>query len=116
MKLTFNKDKKSFTFELDFDKFGEGSFNFVDVICKDLEIVDVTIQFEDVWTTQHIGEIEIDYILNEDEWQQLESEVKRQILEDTFDFNAHEFMSQEDQLKWNEWERQQIQQANEDKF
>lgn len=116
MKLTFNKDKQSFTFELDFDKFGEGSFNFVDVICKDLEIVDVTIQFEDVWTTQHIGEIEIDYILNEDEWQQLETEVKRQILEDTFEFNAHEFMSQEDQWKWNEWERQQIQQANEDKF
>lgn len=116
MKVTFDKNKKWFTFEFDFDKFGEGSFNFVDVKCLDHDIVDVTIQFEDVWTTQHIGEIEIDYILNEDEWQQLENEVKRQILEDTFEFGAHEFISSEDQWKWNEWQQQQIEQANEDKF
>ena len=116
MKVTFDKNKKNFTFEFDFDKFGEGSFNFVDVKCLEHDIVDVTIQFEDVWTTQQIGEIEIDYILNEDEWKELEREVKEQILEDTFGFDAHEFMSDEDQWKWNEWQQQQIEQANEDKF
>lgn len=116
MKVTFDKNKKWFTFEFDFDKIGEGSFNFMDVKCVDDDIVDVTIQFEDVWTTQHIGEIEIDYILNEDEWSQLESEVKAQILENPFDFDAHEFVSTEDQWKWNEYQQQQIEQANEDKI
>jgi hypothetical protein len=116
MKVTFDKNKKNFTFEFDFDKFGEGSFNFVDVKCLDHDIVDVTIQFENVWTTQHIGEIEIDYILNEQEWKELESEVKQQILEDTFGFDAHEFMSNEQRMWWYEWEQQQIELANEDKF
>ena len=116
MKVTFEKNKENFTFEFDFDKFGEGSFNFINVKCLDHDIVDVTIQFENVWTTQQIGEIEIDYILNEEEWKELESEVKRQILEEPFEFDAHEFMSDEDQWKWNEWQQQQIEQANEDKF
>jgi len=116
MKVTFDKNKKNFTFEFDFDKFGEGSFNFVDVKCLDHDIVDVTIQFEDVWTTQQIGEIEIDYILNEEEWKELEHEVKEQILEEPFEFDAHEFISSEDQWKRNEEQQQQIEQANEDKI
>jgi hypothetical protein len=116
MKVTFDNNHSSFTFEFDFDKFGEGSFSFVDVKCLDHDIVDVTIQFQDVWTTQHIGEIEIDYILNEQEWKELEHEVKRQILEEPFDFDAHEFMSDEERWKWHAWEQQQIEQSNEDKF
>jgi hypothetical protein len=116
MKVTFDNNHSSFTFEIDFDKFGEGSFSFVDVKCLDHDIVDVTIEFQDVWTTQHIGEIEIDYILTEEEWKELENEVKRQILEDTFAFDAHEFMSDEERWKWHAWEQQQIKQSNEDKF
>jgi hypothetical protein len=116
MKVTFDNNHSSFTFEIDFDKFGEGSFTFVDVKCLDHDIVDVTIQFQDVWTTQHIGEIEIDYILTEQEWKELEHEVKRQIIEDTFAFDAHEFMSDEERWKWHAWEQQQIQQSNEDKL
>ena len=116
MKVTFDKNHSSFTFELDFDKFGEGSFKFVDVKCLDHDIVDVTIEFENVWTTQHIGEIEIDYILNEEEWKELENEVKRQILEQPFDFDAHEYISDEDKWNWFKYEQQQIEQANEEKF
>jgi hypothetical protein len=116
MKVTFDNNHYSFTFEFDFDKFGEGSFSFTNVHCDDLEITDVDIELEDVWTTQQIGEIEIDYILNEDEWKELEHEVKRQILEDTFTFGAHEFISDEDKWNWYIHEQQQIQQANEDKF
>jgi hypothetical protein len=86
------------------------------VKCLDHDIVDVTIEFEDVWTTQHIGEIEIDYILNEAEWKELENEVKRQILEQPFDFDAHEYISHEERWKWHMHEQQQIQQANEEKF
>ena len=90
MKVTFDKNHSLFTFEFDFDKFGEGSFKFVDVICVDHDIVDVNIEFEDVWTTQHIGEIEIDYILNEDEWKELENEVKRQILQQDLEIARQE--------------------------
>ncbi len=116
MKVTFDNNHSSFEFEFDFDKFGEGSFSFVDVKCLDHDIVDVTIQFQDVWTSQHIADVEIDYILNEEEWKELENEVKRQILEDTFAFDAHEFMSDEERWKWHAWEQQQIEQSNEDKF
>ena len=65
---------------------------------------------------QHIGEIEIDYILNEQEWSQLYAEVKRQILDDPTSFDAHEFISDEDKWNWYLYEQQQIQQANEDKI
>jgi hypothetical protein len=116
MKVTFDNNHSSFEFEFDFDKFGEGSFSFVDVKYLDHDIVDVTIQFQDVCTSQHIADVEIDYILNEEEWKELEHEVKRQILEEPFDFDAHEFMSDEERWKWHAWEQQQIQQSNEDKF
>lgn len=116
MKVTFDKNKNYFNFELCFDIFGEGTFNFVEVTCKDHEIHDVDIQLEDVWTTQHIGEIEIDYILNEDEWKQLHAEVKQQILDDPYSFDAHEHISEEDRIKWYYYEQDQINRANEDKI
>jgi hypothetical protein len=116
MKVTFNNNNSFFTFELDYDKFGEGSFNFINVTCDDLEITDVDIELEDVWTTQHIGEIEIDYIMNEEEWSLLYAEVKRQILDDPTSFDAHEYISDEDKWNWFNYEQQQIEQANEDKF
>ncbi len=116
MKVTFDNNHSSFTFELDYDKFGEGSFNFINVTCDNLDITDVDIELEDVWTTQHIGEIEIDYILNEEEWSLLYAEVKRQILDDPTSFDAHEYISDEDKWNWFIYEQQQIEQANEDKF
>ncbi len=116
MKVTFDNNHSSFTFELDYDKFGEGSFNFINVTCDHLDITDVDIELEDVWTTQHIGEIEIDYILNEEEWSLLYAEVKRQILDDPTSFDAHEYISDEDKWNWFIYEQQQIEQANEDKF
>lgn len=116
MKVTFDKYHSSFTIEMEFDKFGEGSFTYKKVTCDNLDIIDVDIELQDVYMVQHIGEIEIDYILNEQEWSQLYAEIKRQILDDPTSFDAHEFISDEDKWNWYLYEQQQIQQANEDKI
>lgn len=116
MKVTFNKNKIWFEFEFDQDKFGEGSIQYTDVICKDMEIVDVEIEIHDVHTWQQAGEVEIEHIMSPDEWNELEKEIKRQILEDTIGFDVHAHVSEEDQWNWYCYEQQQIQRANEDKF
>lgn len=116
MKVTFDKNKSWFEFEFDLDKFGEGSIKFTDVKFKEMDIVDVDIELHDIYSFQQAGEIEIQYIMNEQQWIDLESEIKKQILEDPIAFDAHTYMSEDDEWNWYEYRQQQIQQANEDKF
>lgn len=116
MKVTFNKNKTWFEFEFDQDKFGEGSFNITNVTCRDLEVIDVDIEITDVHIIQQVGEIDLEYILNEKEWDELEKEIKSQIFDDLEGFEVYYHVSEEDQWNWYCYEQQLIQQANEAKF
>lgn len=116
MKVTFNKNKRWFEFEFDQDKFGEGSIEFTDVTCKFMQIIDVDLELHDIHTWQQAGEIEIEYIMTPGEWDELEKEIKRQILEDPIDFEVHSHISEDDEFLFYEYRQQQIQQANEDRF
>ena len=116
MKVTFSKNNIYFNFEFDHDKFGEGMFIIKYVTCEDLEIIDVQLELDDVHVIQQAGEIEIEYIMNPEEWDLLEMEVKKQILSDPVRFDVHSHVSEDDEWLWYEYRQQEIQRAYEDKL
>jgi len=113
--ITFNTTS-TFFFTIEDDICGQAEFRFLYVMMKHDIIKDIEIELDDLWAFKEIDGKETEHFLNSKEVDILTNEVKMIIMRDPEMFNAHEFISEDDQHEWHLWHEYQLQQYLDDRL
>lgn len=113
--ITFNTTS-TFYFTIEGGIYGQAEFRFLEVTMKHDIIKDIEIELDGVWSYQEIEGKECEHFLKIKEVDILTNEVKSIIMKDPEMFNAHEFISEDDQHEWHLWHEYQLQQYLDDRL